>query len=385
MDKKIAGLIKALVTMAAVAAISYGGLLLWLLTLLTKRPFVSWFVVAAWLAAVAFLFCWCYRNRMGILATVVLFVLCAGVVGGVFARDAYVASIPVVSDGDVDLREYMPFKAGTRAAVLKKPASLRLGPDAPRLDGATALYPLYAAFANAVYPEGDYNPRDSAVQCTTTPTAYENLLNGRVELIFCARPSAKQAEAAQAMGKTFNKTAIGKEAFVFFVNRRNPVDGLSSKDIVSIYSGESVNWKTFGGRPEAIKVFQRPEGSGSQTMLQKIMDGETLIEPLKEDVIAGMGGIIERTANYRNFRNALGYSFLFYSTQMVKNGDIKLLAIDGVAPSKETIRDGSYPYSSEFYAITLGNESAATRSFVEWILSDEGQYLVEATGYVPLE
>jgi len=69
---------------------------------------------------------------------------------------------------------------------------------------------------------------------------------------------------------------------------------------------------------------------------------------------------------------------------MVNNQQIKLLAIDGIVPSTETIQNNSYPFSGFFYAITLGNETENTKLFIEWILSEQGQYLIEKTGYVSL-
>jgi len=73
-----------------------------------------------------------------------------------------------------------------------------------------------------------------------------------------------------------------------------------------------------------------------------------------EDVVGGMGGIIARTANYRNYPNAIGYTFLYFATGMIGNGSIQLLEIDGIAPTRETIRDGTYPFSTELYAVTTG-------------------------------
>ena len=116
------------------------------------------------------------------------------------------------------------------------------------------------------------------------------------------------------------------------------------------------------------------------------------MEPEKEDRIAGMGGIIRQVASYRNYKNALGFSFRFYCTEMVANGDIRLLALNGVLPTKETIRDGSYPVSSSFYAVTASpvGEPAPQATddtigaFLNWILSDEGQQIVEESGYVSI-
>ncbi len=70
-------------------------------------------------------------------------------------------------------------------------------------------------------------------------------------------------------------------------------------------------------------------------MLQKFMEGKDLMEPPKENIVSGMGGIIDRTAAYKNYGNAIGYSFLYYATQMKESGDIRLLEVDGVAQTRD--------------------------------------------------
>ena len=114
------------------------------------------------------------------------------------------------------------------------------------------------------------------------------------------------------------------------------------------------------------------------------MEGKNLMIPPKEDVVQSMGGIISETASYRNYKNAIGYSFLFFATEMVKNKQIKLLSIDGVFPDRDTIKSKKYPLGTEFYAITAGSKNPNVEKFIEWILSPQGQYLVEKTGYIPV-
>ena len=159
--------------------------------------------------------------------------------------------------------------------------------------------------------------------------------------------------------------------------------------IISIFIGLAVSvlsFCAFIGR-QSIRVFQRPENSGSQTMLEKIMGNIPIMEPRREDISEGMGRIINQVAVYKNFSNSIGYSFLFYSTEMVKNDRIKLLSIDGIYPSRETIQDGSYPFSNSFYAIYVdtADKNENIEAFIEWILSDQGQYLIEKTGYTPIK
>ncbi|MDQ0255808.1 phosphate transport system substrate-binding protein [Evansella vedderi] len=305
----------------------------------------------------------------------------------IWMYESYQESLVMVEEGEVNLYEYQPFREGTKAVSLEEESTLKIENDLPILDGATALYPVYSAFARAVYPEKDYDPYwegSSEVLATKTNQAYTNLINGRVDIIFAAGPSNRQLQMAEARGVELELTPIGREAFVFFVNARNPVEGLTIEQIQGIYSGEITNWSEVGGNNEAIRAFQRPDDSGSQTALENLMGDIPLMEAPTEDVVGGMGGIINQTSNYRNHRNAIGYSFRYYSTEMVQNGEIKHLEVEGVFPDKESIRNGQYPIAAEFYVITAGTENPHVEELIEWILSDQGQYIIEKTGYVPI-
>ena len=110
-----------------------------------------------------------------------------------------------------------------------------------------------------------------------------------------------------------------------------------------------------------------------------------LMEAPEENVLRGMGGIVRSVADYKNYKNAIGYSFRFYVTAMVPDDQIKLLAVEGIAPTVENIASGSYPLSGQFYAVRLAsNDNPEIDAFIEWILSPQGQELIQKTGYVPL-
>src|SRR5690606_20253505 len=85
---------------------------------------------------------------------------------------------------EVDLYAYQPFSEGTKAVRLAKPSSFSIDKNLPVLDGATALYPVYAAFAQAVYPEKMYDLHEGEVMSNRTGEAYDNLINGRADMIF---------------------------------------------------------------------------------------------------------------------------------------------------------------------------------------------------------
>ena len=148
---------------------------------------------------------------------------------------------------EVDLFEYEPFHSD-KLAVPDKKSSYSMQEPLLRLDGATALYPVYASFVQAVYPrEGYEDDSTDSVRCTTTPEAYENLLKGDTDLIFVAAPSDKQRELFEKDGKELIMVPLGMEAFVFFVNSENPVESLTTQQIQDIYSGNITNWRYRNG------------------------------------------------------------------------------------------------------------------------------------------
>lgn len=296
---------------------------------------------------------------------------------------AYLDSIPSVS-AEVDIYSYMPFQEDSKLNVLDEEPELRFEGDLPRLDGATALYPIYAAAAEMMYPEDWYEPSDSEVMVNTTPFAYSNLFEGEVDAIFAAAPSQGQLKTADAKGLKLTLTPIGKEAFVFFVHADNPVESLSSEDLRMIYSGEITDWSSVGGEAEEIRAFQRPEDSGSQTALLQFMGDVPVMKAPRENIEEGMGGIIDQVAEYKNHKNALGFTFRFYGEEMAGNEVIRYLAIDGIVPSVNAVRYDEYPLTSEFYIVTTQHSSPEALKLAQWFTSAQGQRLVEKAGYVPL-
>ena len=294
--------------------------------------------------------------------------------------------------GDIVLEDYMPFE-GDKVAKLDGAPALQnwvaYGEKYPRLDGATALFPVYSAFVEAVYPETtryqsieeDEKP---VVTCTKTNRAYERLISGEADIIFAAVPSDAQLEDAKSAGVELELTPFGKEAFVFIVNEENPLESVTLDEIKAIYSGETTRWADLGveGLNEII-AYQRPKNSGSQTALEKLMGDTPIMEAPSERVDTGMDEIVNHI-EYRNLPNAIGYTFRFYCTQMLES-KVKLLEIDGIAPTVENIRNDSYPITNMLYMVTRkGDVSASTRAFMDWVLSEQGAELIGKAGYVPL-
>ena len=210
------------------------------------------------------------------------------------------------------------------------------------------------------------------MQQTRTAEAYDSLIKGSATVIFVAQPSEGQKKRAEEAGVKLKYTAFAREAFVFIVDINNPVNSLSEHQVKDIFSGKTSRWNKVGGSDEHIKVWQRPEDSGSQTIMKGLVMQDTPMLPAKKStVIDLMGGLITEVADYQNTPSSIGYTFHYYVTRMNDNmlkmrKQIKLLAINGVAPTEENIRNGTYPYIVDAYMVTRENPTPETQKFVDW-------------------
>lgn len=297
-----------------------------------------------------------------------------------------------------DLSDYTPYSDSGKLATLDHTPSLMIEDtdDMPIMDGAEACYPVYSAVANAIYKDigkieeayinktKDENGR--IVTFYNTAIGFERLVDGQVDLFFGAKPSTSQLEYAKEKGVELVYTPIGKEAFVFFVNDNNPIDSLTTSQIKSIYHGDITNWKDVNGKDEEIIAFQRPERSGSQSMMVYFMGDVELKEPLTYEMEMAMMGIIQEVAEYQNEKGAIGYSFRYFFEGLTQVEGAKMISVDGVHPSNESIQNGTYPIVTNLYCITAkNNKNENVQKVLDFLLSEDGQYLIEKTGYSPLK
>lgn len=281
----------------------------------------------------------------------------------------------------IDVASYLPHNPASD--LVRIDSSLKLTENLPVLDGAAALVPVYAAFVDNVYPEGSVTfeggsfsddnfygenfAADSKMQYKNTVRGYEAIVDGTTDILFCAAPSAEQKKYAEEKGVELVYVPVGLEAFVFFVNENNPVDNLTVEQIRGIYSGKYTNWKEVGGSNRVINPVSRLAGSGSQSAMDAFMKGQ---EIKGKSPFALTGG-------------SIGFSFRYYMDGMVGNENVKMLSLNGVYPSAENIKNGTYPVIAQFYAIyRADNTNENIPVLIDWILSEEGQRIIEETGYV---
>lgn len=262
----------------------------------------------------------------------------------------------------------------------------------PKIDGSTATIPLSNAFIK------NFTGKDSSemegLTYNKTHGAYVNLIEGNVDLILVVAPSEEELDLAKTKGVELEMVEIVKEGFVFFTNEKNTVNNLTLNQIQQIYAGNIKNWNEVGGNDAEIVAFQRPVNSGSQTgLLDLVMKDIEVMEPKKENIQASMSDIVNIVSDYDNGENSIGYSYYYYATTMYDTIDsevadrIKLLGVDGVVPSFETIQNGSYPIQTSYYAVIRKDEpeNSDVRKLLNAMLSTRGQKVAKEAGYVSIK
>ena len=262
--------------------------------------------------------------------------------------------------------------------------------DFPKLDGSTACIPLMAQMM-ADTTGIDLEAAQSAVSVSTTAYAWESFglypdeeSTARMLVVYEAPDSVK--EELEEANVQLEQKAIGVDALVFIVNEDNPVTNLTQQQLKDIYAGKITNWKEVGGKDLDIVAFQRRADSGSQTLFKKLLiQGGELMDPPTELAPTAMGELVDSLAAYNNSANAIGFSVYYYIDQMYSQPGLRLLSVDGVMPSNDTLADGSYPLCNDFYAVIRPDAAADSpeRQLYDWLDTEAGQACIKKAGYVP--
>lgn len=254
----------------------------------------------------------------------------------------------------------------------------------PRLNGSTSCVPLGEAVASVLLGESREQVAD-LIRFSRTTNSFRALMAGEADLLIAAEPNAAVYDEMAEADFVPAMEPFATDGLVFVVNADNPVDSLTAQQLRDIYAGRITNWKEVGGEDREIVPFQRNEDAGSQALLKKLVMGDTpLMEPPTGYIIDSMMGLMEAVRSYDNSPGAIGYSVYYYAHDMRMAGGLKVISVDGVAPSADTIRSGDYPFRNPYYVVmdAATPDDSVTSVLYHWLLSEEGQRLVAHEGYV---
>lgn len=222
--------------------------------------------------------------------------------------------------------------------------------------------------------------------------AFVNLIEGKTDLIIDSRDiSRSELEYSAEKGVKVLSKPLAWDAMVFLVHPENKVKSLTIEQIQDIYTGKITNWKQVGGGNREIHPYMRDPDSGSQEKMETmVMKGMKMLE-WPEMVVNTM---LSPYMSVMDDRIGIGYSPYYFCERMVRDlYDVKVLAIDGVKPSPESIlksvrgESGGYPFYSQIYAAIRADEPSGSVShqIYDWFDSPSARSIVDESGYIPLK
>lgn len=237
-------------------------------------------------------------------------------------------------------------------------------------DGSTSMEKVIGALGESFMNENDgiqftYNPTGSGSGITA-------VAEGRCDIGLSSR-SLKDEEKAQGL----TETVLALDGIAVVVNPENQVNDLSIEQIASIYTGEITNWSEVGGADAEIVVIGREAGSGTRDGFESITKTSEKCQYRQE--LTSTGDVITTVSQNPD---AIGYT----SLSAVKDS-VKALSVGGVAPSEETVKDGSYAIQRPFVLVTKDGVklSDAAQAFFDYVTSDKVADIITGAGVVPVK
>lgn len=234
-------------------------------------------------------------------------------------------------------------------------------------DGSTSMNKVISAL-------GEDFQSDTGITVTYNATGsgagIQAVQEGRCDIGLSSR-NLKDEEKANGL----EGTILAYDGIAIIVNPNNPVSDLDVETIAKIYTGEIKNWKEVGGNDVEIVLIGREAGSGTRDGFESITDTEDKCQYRQE--LTSTGDVITTVASNPA---AIGYA----SLASVKD-TVKALTVDGVTPSEETIKDGSYVIQRPFVLVTKKDTALSenAQKFFDYVTSEEATEIISNAGVVP--
>lgn len=223
-----------------------------------------------------------------------------------------------------------------------------------------------------------------AVQVTGggTGTGIAALINGTTEIATASRPMkvSEKAQVQERRGKPAVEHAVALDGIAIYVHESNPIPHLTLEQIKKIYEGRIKDWSEVGGQPSPITLYSRENNSGTYAYFkEEVLDDEDF-DP-RAQTLPGTAAVVNAIA--RDPRG-IGFGGIAYG------GGVRALPVkkdessEAVAPSMETVTDGTYPIARKLFMYTVGEPTGLAARYLEFAKSPEGQRLAEKAGYYPL-
>ena len=274
----------------------------------------------------------------------------------------------------------------------------------PILDGSTSTRSIVSSLYNVFFNIGEAGYEGSKLPGTPSKTvpSYRKLIQKEADMIFVPYASSAVLQEAKDHGVELEFHRIAAEALVFITHADNTAENITRDQVREIYLNYGIrNWKELGGPDKELVPICRNADSGSQSQMDNLILGNEAMHPeiLDHYLLPLMWDVLEAVAYYQTggFEEhhalnrdcyALGYSLFTYVEDAVRNygmSGLKYLSYEGVAPSEESILNGTYTLSDGYYAVLRADTPAdhPARKLLEFLQSEEGQKMLESVNMLP--
>jgi len=244
-----------------------------------------------------------------------------------------------------------------------------------QIDGSTTVGPIADAFAE--YFKSIQPDLAITVKKTGSGDGAAALIDGRCDIATMSR-FMKTEEFQKAVGNNVLPVAhvVAMDGVCVVVHPSNPVKALTSAQVRDIYTGKISNWSQVGGSNTPIVVISRDTSSGTYETFESLV-------MKKQPMAAGVEYVNanpQAQSRVRTTAGAIAYVGLGFLE------GVKVLPIDGIMPTRQTVGNGTYPVARPLFLFTNGYPKlgSVAHRFVTFYLTEKGQELIEAKGFVPL-
>jgi len=255
-------------------------------------------------------------------------------------------------------------------------------PERVSASGSTTVLPAISRAAEQFTSE---TGQLITVNAGGSGSGFNQLAEGQTDIGMMSR-DITAGELAQFPDITFTPIAIGRDAVVPVVSSEiynQGVTRLSLSDIAKIYKGESDNWSDFGGPDKAIFVIDKESSSGTRQTFMDIVMGDSKAEAPGADLVIGSNNE-EQTAMTQS-DSAIGMLSIAWLNEDVKGVSIVLDNNQDIAPTLDNVQNGRFPIVRDLNIVIRDDISAPAQTFVDYLLSPDGQVFVEQSGYIKIK
>ena len=247
------------------------------------------------------------------------------------------------------------------------------------LGGSTTVAPIMT------YAIEEFSEVEPGVRVSYESVGSSTGIKGVLSDIYLIGGSSREVKSSE-LESGIIPVPIALDCLVMVVNSDVTIENLTKEQLARIFTGRVTNWKEVGGEDREINVVTRKESSGTfGTFMDMIIHpayGKK--EKVKSDsiVVSSNGDLITKVSSTPS---SIGYTGLGYTAQL-ENAGGKVIMLGGVVPSEKTVKDGTYGLSRKLYVVHKGEtaEGSFKKVFIDFLLGETGQSLVEEAGFIPL-